>query len=57
MTLISLLVLPLLQPIVDVVNWQRVAAFASLRDGGQYKDDEWTAAFKTFGTTFSRKCP
>jgi hypothetical protein len=57
MTLISLLVLPLLQPIVDVVNWQRVAAFASLRDDGQYKDDEWTAAFKTFGTTFSREVP
>src|SRR5262249_26459376 len=57
MTLISLLVLPLLQPMVDVVNWQRLAVFASLRDGGQLKDDEWTAAFKTFGTTFSREVP
>jgi hypothetical protein len=31
--------------------------FASLRDGGQLKDDEWTAAFKTFGTTFSWEVP
>ena len=57
MTLISLIVLPLLHPIVDVVNWQRVAAFARLRDGGQFKDDEWTAAFKTFGMTYALEVP
>src|SRR3984957_10209816 len=39
MTLISLIVLPLLHPIVDVVNWQRVAAFARLRDAGQFRSD------------------
>jgi len=57
MTLISLCLLPLLQPMVDVVNWQRVAVFASLRDGGQYADAEWTAAFKTFGHTYAREVP
>jgi hypothetical protein len=57
MTLISLCLLPLLQPMVDVVNWQRVAAFANQRDGGQYTDAEWTAAFKTFGHTYAREVP
>jgi hypothetical protein len=57
MTLISLCLLPLLQPMVDVVNWQRVAVFANQRDGGQYTDAEWTAAFKTFGQTYAREVP
>jgi hypothetical protein len=57
MTLISLIVLPLLHPMVDVVNWQRIAAFARLRDGGQFKDGEWTAAFKTFGVTYALEVP
>ncbi len=57
MTLVSLFVLPLLQPAVDVVNWQRLAVFASLRDGGQYPDDEWTAALKTFAATYAREVP
>jgi hypothetical protein len=56
-TLVSLIVLPLLYPIVDVVSWQRVAAFAQLRDGGQFKDGEWTAAFKTFGVTYALEVP
>ena len=56
-TLISLIVVPLLHPTVDVVNWQRVAAFARLRDGGQFKDGEWTAAFKTFGVTYALEVP
>jgi hypothetical protein len=57
MTLISLIVLPLLHPIVDVVNWQRLAAFARLRDGGQFKDGEWAAAFKSFGLTYALEVP
>jgi hypothetical protein len=56
-TLISLFLLPLLQPAVDVVTWQRLAVFASLRDAGQLKDDEWTAAFKTFAAAYSREVP
>src|SRR5262249_48156271 len=57
MSLISLIVLPLLHPMVDVVNWQRIAAFAGLRDGGQFKSGEWTAAFKTFGVTYALEVP
>jgi hypothetical protein len=57
MTLISLIVLPLLHPMVDVVNWQRIAAFASLRNDSQFKDGEWTAAFKTFGVTYALEVP
>jgi hypothetical protein len=57
MTLISLCLLPLLQPVVDVVNWQRVAVFANQRDAGHYADAEWTAAFKTFGHTYAREVP
>jgi hypothetical protein len=57
MTLISLIILPLLHPMVDVVNWQRIAAFARLRDGGQFKDGEWAAAFKTFGVTYALEVP
>jgi hypothetical protein len=57
MTLLSLCLLPLLQPVVDVVNWQRTAAFATLRDGGTYTDAAWTAAFRTFGLTYAREVP
>jgi hypothetical protein len=55
MTLISLFLLPLLQPIVDVVSWQRAAVFAEQQ--GQYQDGDWTAAFRTFGTTLAREVP
>jgi hypothetical protein len=57
MTLISLCLLPLLQPMVDVVNWQRTAAFTTLRDGDAYTDAAWTAAFKAFGLTYAREVP
>ena len=55
MTLLSLCLLPLLQPVVDVVNWERTAVFATLRDGGAYTDAAWTAAFRTFGLAYSRE--
>ena len=57
MTLLSLCLLPLLQPVVDVVNWQRTAAFATLRDSGTNTDGAWTAAFRTFGLTYAREVP
>jgi hypothetical protein len=67
MTLISLIVLPLLHPIVDVVSWQRLAAFARLRnrepveDGqltnGHLEDDAWIAAFKTYSVTYAVEVP
>jgi hypothetical protein len=57
MTLISLIVLPLLHPLVDIVNWQRLAAFARLRGGSELKNGEWAAAFKTFGVTYAIEVP
>jgi len=57
LTLASLILLPLLHPIVDIVNWQRIAVFARLRDGGQFKDGEWTAAFKNFSVTYAVEVP
>jgi len=57
LTLASLIVLPLLHPVVDIVNWQRIAAFARLRDGSQFKDGEWTAAFKNFAVTYAVEVP
>jgi hypothetical protein len=57
MMLTSLILLPLLHPIVDVVNWQRFAAFARIRDGSQFKEGEWTAAFKNFGVTYAIEVP
>jgi hypothetical protein len=57
MTLLSLCLLPLLQPVVDVVNWQRTAVFATQRDGGAYTDTAWTAAFRTFGLAYASEVP
>ena len=57
MTLLSLCLLPLLQPVVDVVNWQRTAVFATLRDGGAYTEAAWTAAFRTFGLAYVGEVP
>jgi hypothetical protein len=57
MTLLSLCLLPLLQPVVDVVNWQRTAVFATLRDGGAYTEAAWTAAFRTFGLAYVLEVP
>ena len=57
MTLLSLCLLPLLQPVVDVVHWQRTAAFAALRDDGTSADSARTAAFKAFGLTNAREVP
>jgi hypothetical protein len=55
--LISLIVLPLLHPLVDIVTWQRLAAFARLRGGSELKNGEWAAAFKTFGVTYAIEVP
>jgi hypothetical protein len=57
MTLISLIVLPLLHPVVDIVSWQRLAAFARLRGQDHFEDGEWTAAFKTFSVTYAVEVP
>lgn len=53
MTLISLVLLPLFHPIVDIVNWQRLAVFAKDRDWSHLREGRWTAAFKSFCATYS----
>jgi hypothetical protein len=55
--LISLILLPLFHPIVDIVNWQRFAAFAKDRDWNYFKEGQWTAAFKSFCTTYAVEVP
>jgi hypothetical protein len=57
MTLISLILLPLLHPIADIANWQRLAAFAKSRDWNYFKEGQWTAAFKSFCATYAVEVP
>jgi len=57
MTLISLILLPLFHPIVDIVNWQRVAAFEKDRDWSYFREGQWTAAFKSFCATYAVEVP
>jgi len=56
-TLISLVLLPLFHPIVDVVNWQRLAAFENERDWTYFDESKWTAAFKSFCATYAAEVP
>jgi hypothetical protein len=51
--LISLILLPLFHPIVDIVNWQRLAAFEKERDWDYFGEGKWTAAFKSFCATYA----
>jgi hypothetical protein len=55
--LISLVLLPLFHPIVDIVNWQRLAAFEKERDWDYFGGGEWTAAFKSFCATYAVEVP
>ncbi|MGA3310138.1 MAG: hypothetical protein ABSD08_16225 [Xanthobacteraceae bacterium] len=57
MTLISLILLPLFHPIVDIVNWQRLAAFEKDRDWKHFREGQWTAAFKSFCATYAVEVP
>src|SRR5262245_2389001 len=55
--LISLVLLPLFHPIVDIVNWQRLAAFEKERDWDFFRGGEWTTAFKRFCATYAVEVP
>ena len=55
--LISLILLPLFHPIVDIVNWQRLAAFEKERDWNYIGGGKWTAAFKSFCATYAVEVP
>ena len=56
-TLISLVLLALLHPVVDIVNWQRLAAFAKSREGYPLGESQWMAAFKSFCTSYAVEVP
>jgi hypothetical protein len=53
MTLTSLILLALLHPIVDIVNWQRFAAFVKNRTENYDRDPQWTASLKSFCSTYA----
>ena len=55
--LISLFLLPLFHPIVDIVNWQRLAAFEKDRDWNYFWERQWTAAFRSFCATYAVEVP
>jgi len=57
MTLISLILLPLFHPIVDIVNWQRLAVFEKERDWNYFGEGQWKAAFKSFCATYAVEVP
>ena len=46
--LVALILLPLFYPIVDMTNWQRIAAFEKDRDVSLDESSQWSAAFKRF---------
>jgi hypothetical protein len=57
MTLVSFVLLSLFHPIVDIVNWQRLAVFAKDRDWNYFRQGQWAAAFKSFCTAYSVEVP
>ena len=57
MVLIVLVLRPLFHPIVDVVNWQRLAAFEKERDWCYFWDDQWTSDFRRFCATYAGEVP
>jgi hypothetical protein len=53
MTLISLILLALCHPLVDLVNWQRLAAFERNRHWSYVGESQWVAAFRSFCATYA----
>ena len=55
--LIALVLLPLFYPIVDITNWQRIAAFEKDRDVSLDESGQWSAAFKRFCIRYAAESP
>jgi hypothetical protein len=53
----ALVLLPLAYPIVDIVNWQRLAAFEKDRDWSYFGPGQWPAALKEFFVTYAVESP
>ena len=56
-TLLSLVLLWLFHPVVDIVNWQRLAVFAREHDWSYFGEGQWSAAFKSVCATYSIETP
>jgi hypothetical protein len=57
MALSALVLWALLHPIVDVVNWQRLAAFEKERDWRYFWEDQWSRDFRRFCATYATEVP
>ena len=57
MTLISLILLPLLHPVVDVVNWQTFADFATIRGQSRLEEGERAEDLRHFDMTYMIEIP
>jgi hypothetical protein len=55
--LIALALLPAFHPIVDMTNWQRIAAFEKDRDASLDESSQWSTAFKRFCLTYAAESP
>jgi hypothetical protein len=57
MALIAFILRALFHPIVDVVNWQRLAAFEKERGWHYFWGDQWTSDFRHFCATYAVEVP
>jgi hypothetical protein len=57
MGLVALALLPVFHPIVDMTNWQRIAAFEKDRDAGLDEASKWFTAFKRFCVIYAAESP
>jgi hypothetical protein len=57
MGLVALALLPAFHPIVDMTNWQRIAAFEKDRDASLDESSQWSTAFKRFCLTYAAESP
>jgi hypothetical protein len=55
--LVALILLPLFYPIVDMTNWQRIAAFEKDRDASLDESSGWSAAFRRFCMLYAAESP
>ena len=53
----ALVLFPLAYPIVDIVNWQRLAAFEKDRDWSYFGPGQWPAALREFFVTYAVESP
>ncbi len=57
MALIVFILRALFHPIIDVVNWQRLAAFEKERGWRYFWEDQWTGDFRRFCATYAVEVP